>query len=331
MAKQDLIYATTRDGRAFPVIDVTDPRFAVADDPETVRGLIESVAREEAKRRRVPVFILRLMIKWLAKRSLLARAMFAGQATFLDGFSTYLLKLGPDNLPPPYDGPADKRFAGSAHFTLLRLRTQQVARLLADGLAADLTEADGTPLHLINIAGGPAIDSINALILLRQEHPALLQRPIAIHVLDGDEGGPAFGANALAALQAAGRPLAGLSIRFHYHPYNWNQPAPLEKLLGELTASPAVIAASSEGGLFEYGSDDAIVGNLHALHSAGIKLVAGSITKDDEARRRRMAVSKFKVIPRGLHGIAPLAQRAGFAIAQAVPTHFSDQVIFRAI
>jgi hypothetical protein len=329
MAKQDLVYATTRDGRAFPVIDVTDPRFAVADDPETLRGLMESVASQEAKRRRVPTFILRLMVKWLAKRSLLARALFAGKATFLDGLSTYVMKLGPDNLPPPYDGPADQRFAGSPHFTLLRLRAQQIARLLADGLAADLADAEGTPLHLINIGGGPAIDSLNALILLRREQPARLQRPIAIHVLDGDEAGPAFGANALAALQAEGRPLAGLPIGFHYYPYDWNQPAPLEKLLRELTASPAVIAASSEGGLFEYGSDEAIVGNLHALHSAGVKLVAGSVTKDDEARRRRRAVSKIKVIPRGLHGIAPLAKRGGFAIAQTAPTHHSDQVMFR--
>ncbi len=96
MTKQDLAYAQTRDGRAFPVIDVTDPRFAVADDPESLRSLMGSVAREEAKRRRVPKFIMRLMIKWLARRSLLARALFAGTATFLDGLTTYVMKLGPD-------------------------------------------------------------------------------------------------------------------------------------------------------------------------------------------------------------------------------------------
>ncbi len=329
MTKQALVYAQTRDGRALPVIDVTDSRFAVADDPGTLRGLMESVAREEAKRRRVPKFIMRLMIKWLARKSLLARALFAGTATFLDGLSTYVMKLGPDNLPPPYDGPADRRFAGSPHLTLVRLRTQQVARLLADGLAADLAGAEGTPLHLINIAGGPAIDSLNALILLRREQPALLQRPVAIHVLDGDEAGPAFGANALAALQAEGRPLAGLPIGFQYHRYDWNQPKSLEKLLNELTSSPAVVAASSEGGLFEYGSDDAIVRNLQALHSASVKLIAGSVTKDDEARRRKIAVTKFKLFPRGLHGIAPLARHGGYAIAQTAPTHLSDQVMFR--
>lgn len=329
MTKTALVYAQTREGHSFPVIDVTDARFAVADDSESLRVLIEASAKEETQRRGVPKFIMRLMLKWLTKKSLLARALFASDATFLDGLSTYVMKLGPDNLPPPYDGPADKRFAGSAHLTLLRLRTQQTARLLADGLVADLAGSAGTPLHLINIAGGPAIDSLNALILLQREKPNLLQRPIAIHVLDGDEAGPFFGANALAALQAEGRALAGLNVVFQHRPYDWNQPAPLEKLVRELAASGAVIAASSEGGLFEYGSDDAIVGNLRALHAGGVGLVAGSVTKDDEARRRMIANSKFKLVPRGLHGIAPLAERGGFAIAQVAPSHFSDQVAWR--
>ena len=136
-------------------------------------------------------------------------------------------------------------------------------------------------------------------------------------------------ANVLAALQAEGRVLTGLEIVFQHRPYDWNHPAPLEKLAGELTASGAVIAASSEGGLFEYGSDDAIVGNLQALHAGGVRLVAGSVTKDDEARRRMIANSKFKLVPRGLHGIAPLAERGGYAIAEVAPSHFSDQVALR--
>ena len=84
------------------------------------------------------------------------------------------MKLGAANLPPPYDSPMDKRMASSAHLTLLRLRTQQVARLLADGLAADLANAGAAPLHLVNIAGGPAIDSMNALILLNARSSRLV-------------------------------------------------------------------------------------------------------------------------------------------------------------
>lgn len=328
MSNDELVYAQTRDGCVLPVIDVTHSRFAVPDDPAALSDLIEASVSEEQRRRLVPNFMMRLMVKSLAKRSLLARAMFGSDATFLDGLSTYVMKLGPDNLPPPYDGPADKRFAASAHLTLLRLRSQQTARLLADGLSDDLT-ADGAPLHLINIAGGPAIDSINALILLKRERPELLTRKIAITVLDQDDAGAFFGANALAAMKSEGQPLAGLDVTFDHRPYDWNQPEPMKRLVGELNASGAVIAVSSEGGLFEYGSDDAIVDNLKALRAGAVRLVAGSVTRDDERRRRMIAVSGFKLVPRGLHGFAPLAERGGFAIARAEPIHFSDQVALR--
>jgi hypothetical protein len=43
---------------------------------------------------------------------------------------------------------------------------QQIARLLAEALLAPLADAPDAPLHLVNIAGGPALDSINALIML---------------------------------------------------------------------------------------------------------------------------------------------------------------------
>jgi hypothetical protein len=99
---------------------------------------------------------------------------------------------------------------------LLRLRTQQVARLIADGVAAELAKAVAAPLHLINIAGGPAIDSLNALILLNKREASLLRRPIVIHVLDLDDAGPFFGNNALTALKADSGPLAGLDAVFDH-------------------------------------------------------------------------------------------------------------------
>ncbi|MBI1203188.1 MAG: hypothetical protein GC182_11820 [Rhodopseudomonas sp.] len=325
----ELAHAATRAGYSLPVIDVTDPRFAVPDDPQNVRALIDAAIRDESRHRSVPQFIMRLMLKSLTRRSLLAKALFAADAPFLDGLSTYVMKLGPDNLVPPYDNPVDRKFAASPQLTLLRLRTQQTARLLADGLLADLAEAPGAPLHLINIAGGPAVDSLNALILLRRHRPDLLQRRIAIDVFDGDEAGPYFGGNALAAMMESGRPLAGLDIRFNHHPYDWNRPTLLSQWLEAIAGTGAIVAASSEGGLFEYGSDDAIVENLSALRSGRVKLIAGSVTKDDEARRRMNNVTRFRLVPRGLHGFAPLAERGGFAIATAEAAHLSDQVALR--
>lgn len=321
-----MIRAATRDGLLLPVIDVTDPRFAVPDDPDGLRRLFAAADAEGQRNRRLPNFVMRWLIRRAAKRSLMLRALFDEDATFLSGLSTYLMKLGADNLPPPYDGAMDRRVAAAPHLTLLRLRTQQVARLLAEGLAAELTNRPSAPLSFINIAGGPAIDSMNALILLRRRDGDLLRRPIAIHVLDQDEAGPAFGRNALAALMQDGGPLAGLDVAFHHHPYDWNEPVSLERILGGLTVS-AIAAASSEGGLFEYGSDAAVIANLKALHAGEVAMVAGSVTSDDESRRRMMTATRFKLVPRGLGGFAPLAETGGWRIARAETARLSDQVL----
>ena len=324
----NLIYASTRDGVLLPVIDVTNPHFAVPDDPPNINSLLEASAKEEQSRRWVPQFIMQMLIRSLARKSLLARALFTSGAEFLPGLSTYIMKLGPKNLPPPYDGAADKRFAASAHLTLLRLRTQQTARLVADGLAQDLTD-DSAPLHLINIAGGPAIDSLNAVILLRRERPDLLRRKIVIDVFDLDDEGPFFGNNALAAMTAAKQPLAGLDMAFAHRRYDWNDTTALTRHLAELTKTGAVATASSEGGLFEYGEDDAVVANLKTLRDGGVRLVAGSVTNNDEARRRAIAASGFKLKPRGVSGFRPLAARGGYAIARVEPSHMSAQVQLR--
>jgi hypothetical protein len=323
---QPLIRASTRDGISLPVIDVTDPRFKVADEPDSLARLFAQSSAEERRNRRMPQFIMRWMLRRAAKRSLLLRALFTGDASFLGGLTTYLMKLGAA-LPAPYDSPMDRRVARSPHLTLLRLRTQQVARLLADALAPELANAPSAPLHLVNIAGGPAIDSMNALILLRQRDGDLLHRPIVIDVLDQDDSGPFFGSNALAALMRDGAPLAGLDIAFRHRHCDWNEPASLEALLRETNAAGAIVAASSEGGLFEYGSDEAIIGNLTALHRAGVRFVAGSVTSSDESRRRMITASRFKIHPRGLTGFGPLARRAGYRIAQALPAQLSDQVL----
>ena len=103
--------------------------------------------------------------------------------------------------------------------------------------------------------------------------------------------------------------------------------ASLEALSRDLAADGAMIAASSEGGLFEYGSDEAIVANLKALRAGGARLVAGSVTSSDEIHRRRITASRFKLIPRGIEGFAPLAARAAFTIARVEAAQLSDQVL----
>src|SRR5262249_59657568 len=104
-----------------------------------------------------------------------------------------------------------------------RLRLQAAAGLLAESLVPALAARPG-PLHLLNIGGGPAIDSLNALLLLRRDHPERLAgRPVRIHVLDIDAEGPAFGARALAAVQAPGASLEGLDAGLAHVAYDWNE------------------------------------------------------------------------------------------------------------
>jgi hypothetical protein len=325
-----LVFARTREGFDLPVIEVTNPRFIVPDDPATAQRTYDAAIAEEQRRRRIPKFIMRLMLRALARKSRLIRALSQSDTGYLDSLSTYVLKLGADNLVPPYDSPTDRKVAASPHIVLVRLRMQQVAHQLAEGLAEDLAAADAAaPLHLINIGGGPALDSTNALILLRRAHPTLLSRPVAIEVLDANADPVVFGANALAALKTGGGPLAGLDIALHHHAYNWDHTAALESLMVRLKAAGAVVAASSEGALFEYGSDEAIIANLKTLRAGGVRLVAGSVTAVADMRRRDIARSPFKLQPRGIGGFAPLAAAAGFRIVKSEQAFLSEQVLLR--
>jgi hypothetical protein len=320
--------ARSRAGYDLPIIDVTHPRFAIADDPAARAARQEAFLKDDRQRRWIPDFILRFLLRGFARESRLAAAMLDHGNSYLDGITTYVMKLGADNLVPPFDSPADRRFAASPHITLLRLRTQQTASLIAEAIAEDAAFTGGAPLHLVNIAGGPALDSTNSLILLKHMRPDLLKRRIAIHVLDRNADGAFFGANALAVLKQRGHPLAGVDAVFEFHDYDWNEPRDLARLLEKIKATDGTVAASSEGGLFEYGTDDAITANLRILRD-GTRFVAGSVTSSDEIRRRMIAMSGFKVIPRGLEGFRPLAEAAGFTIVKAEPALLSDQVLLR--
>src|SRR5262249_47183539 len=131
-------------------------------------------------------------------------------------------------------------------------------------------------------------DSWNAVILLSRDRRIVLTgRRIVIAVLDSDTGGPAFGARAVGVLTRAGAPLSGIEIEFRHFPYDWRKPRALEPALAGLDAARARCGFSSEGGLFEYGSDDEISANLAALRAGtpADAVVAGSVTRDDEPAR----------------------------------------------
>jgi hypothetical protein len=324
-----VVFATTADGVRLPVVDVTHPAFAIADDPASLAARRDAFLAWDRRNRRMPTIVTRLLMRLAARRSLLLRKILASDSGYLDSVTTYMLKLGADHLPPGFDGPMDRKVAAAPHMALVRLRMQQIARVLAEALLAPLTDAPDAPLHLVNIGGGPALDSINALIMLARTHAALLHRAIAIHIFDAQQDGPTFGARALLALTAPEGPLHGLEIEFQHHAYDWNDTAPLARLLAGLAVDRAIIAASSEGGLFEYGTDEAVVTNLAALGRAGVPIVAGSVTSSSTLRKRMIAQTSFRLFARGLEGFAPLAERSGYAIAESRTAVMSEQVLLR--
>jgi hypothetical protein len=332
-SKSSLVYATTDDGLRLPVIDITRPEFALPDDAASVAALAAAVREAERRNALVPGFVMRFMMRSAARRSRLLAEIMEPDATYLAGLTTYIMKLGVENLPPPFTSDIDRRMVSAPPVVAMRLRLQQVAKLLAEALEPLLRENAAAPLVLINIGGGPAIDSINALILLRRAQTDLLHRPVAIQVLDVDAAGPHFGASALAALCAEGQPLAGLDIVFTHERYDWNKRALLGDLVHRAAARGAILAASSEGALFEYGSDDAIVANLATLRHGGrgAKLVVGSVTSTDALHRQSVANTRFKLLPRGLDGFRPLAERGGFRIARSEAAPLGEQVLLEPV
>ena len=175
-----VVFATTANGLRLPVIDVTHPAFALADDPASLAARRDAFLAWDRRNRRVPMIVTRLLMRLAARRSPLIRKILASDRDYLDSITTYIFKLGADHLPPGFDSSVDRKLAAAPHVTLVRLRMQQIAGLLAEALRAPLAAAADAPLHLVNIAGGPALDSINALIMLARTHATLLRRPITI-------------------------------------------------------------------------------------------------------------------------------------------------------
>jgi hypothetical protein len=264
--REGLAYAYDEGGRELPVIDVTHPAFALDPTEEEIAARIEDAIAQMAKRAKASSFAQRLIFKILAGRSVLAGALSLGPNTFVGGMPTYRLKLGPGNLGPRWATPMDRSFADALPCYSARLRLRDTATLLSEALAASLSRAPMKALHLVNVAGGAASDSLNALILARRAKPGLLEaRPIRIHLLDLDGEGASFAGRSIGALTETGGALCGLDVSLSWTPYDWRAPCALRELGRQISEEGAACALSSEGGLFEYGSDEEIEANLSAF------------------------------------------------------------------
>ena len=321
-----MLYAKTNDGSELPVVDVTHPAFAQRHDDVQMAKNVRRLVQGEKARARIPKPIQRVMLGWAARRSRLARALFYASEGAVGGMTLYAAKLGPNMLGNAHPSRIDRWIAASPVSRLVRVRLEDMARLLADGLVPALSVDPGRPLHLFNIAGGPAADSWNALLLLESEGRVdLRRRKIAIHVLDSDEEGPAFGARAVSALQGDGAPLGGLDLTFRGVAYDWRNASELRTVLEQVGAARAAVAVSSEGGLFEYGTDDEIVANLDVLRDAAPPdgIVVGSVTRADGPAA---FFDLFTVRPRTLAAFRSLTERAGWSVARVIERPLSYDV-----
>ena len=321
-------YAVTRYGIELPVVDVTHPAFVLSLSDSEQQALIRKFLADRVPFAMLPKFLRNRLLQLFLRGSVLSKGIRAAQGSFMSGMDTYLLKLGPDMLGA-YATPMDRRIAGSLPSLSVRLRLQDVAQLTADVVSGPLANQPGRPLHFINIAGGPAIDSLNSLMLLNRNHrDSLRERPVSIDVLDLDDAGPKFGEAALLALSREGAPLHGTQIAFRHIRYDWSDPAGLKPVLDEAQAKNAIIIGSSEGGLFEYGSDEHIVSNLEALQGS-LKCLIGSVTRADEPMQRLQEMSSAATRPRGLNVFRELVRKAGWEVSRSVERPLSDQVVLR--
>jgi len=321
--EREVLYANTGEGVRTAVIDVTHPAFRVTATESELAAMAEQYILEAGKQREVPEALREAL-----RNSTLGRALMAASGTFVDGMTTYRLKLGPENLGEEAT-PIDRRIATSFPAFTARLRLQDMSSLLAEGLVRTLAFEQHRGVCLVNIGGGAGADSWNALIHLYGEGAGLLMgKSIAITVLDLDARGAAFGVRACEVLCASGAPLSGLDVSFQYLSYEWSDASRLRKVLEGLNAGEAACGISSEGGLFEYGSDEEIVENLKALHvgTARGAFVVGSVTREGAVVRASLIASRVATKPRTMEAFRGLCEQAGWSVERVMERPFSYHV-----
>lgn len=317
---------THGDGVELAIVDVTHPAFRVEISDEEIAAMAERHLIELPQQMAATTAP---EVQEILQQSLLWRSLRAASGGFLTWLPTYVMKLGPENLGAAESSPVDRNIVASFPALALRIRLQDVARLLAEGVAKMLEAHPRRPICFVNIAGGPASDSWNALILLQAERPELLAGSGAvIAVLDLDKSGPAFGARALAVLREPGAPLRGLDVSLQHIPYGWSDTNQLKQVLQALHANEAACAISSEGGLFEYGTDAEVVANLRMLHTetAADAVIVGSVTRDSELSRVSISIHRILLYPRTLEKFQALAAEAGWTVERAIERPLSYHV-----
>ncbi|WP_019913157.1 hypothetical protein [Paenibacillus sp. HW567] len=267
---QRILYAAFDDEIQLPVLDITHPLFNASIDEQAYHLSCLKSARSIEALKKMPGFIRNLFVK-----------MSNVDNSYLSGMRTLLYKLGSGLSREIKLGFRDKWAVKQTSFMGLRIRLRDLCRLQSKNLLPQLKQFPERNLCFFNIAGGAATDSINTLILIQECDPELLKRrKIEINILDIDLYGPNYAKRCIDVLQQPGERFHGLDITLNTVHYDWSQPEALLKL--SLERSGWIQLCSSEGGLFEYGSDSAIIENLNHffINSPADARVTGSLIFD---------------------------------------------------
>lgn len=257
-----LAYAIA-DGIELPVLDITCPQFIDSIDERKLEDLCKESARRAEEMRKMPP-AHKMMF---TERSFIFGKHFNrdSQARYLSGMSTYMLKLGPYLIGSDEPFMIDRLISENVGSVSARMRLRDICRYQTEVLKPLLEKNPKKELHLINIAGGTAIDSINTLILLKEEEPSLLHnRQVKIHILDIDSKSPDFARQCVNELKKPPHHFQDLDISVDHQYYDWSNSEELQAFLEPLGNS--ILLCASEGGVFEYGSDGEIIANLEAIH-----------------------------------------------------------------
>jgi hypothetical protein len=329
--RDGLCYAVTDDGIEVPVIDIMHPDFTEVIGTEDLARAVAQAVADVREREMAGSEAQEAEMRRMLAGSFLVPRIAAAQGKVLGGMSTYYMKLGPGNLGP-WAGAADRALAGSLPCVSVRMRLRHVARFLAEGIAARCADLPGAELHVLDIAGGPCMDAINALLVVQRESPGLVSgRRIVVHALDTDPVGPLFGGRALAALCADGGPLRDLDVTIRHVPWDWSSSSLGDAVRGLPDPGARVLACSSEGGLFEYATDADVARVLVELRRlAPDAVLVGTVTRTDGAGRIFNTAGGAALRMRAWEDYIALARRAGWRVLRFEDSPLSRDVVLTA-
>jgi hypothetical protein len=325
---QGISYASTMDGIELPVLDITHPLFVASIDENKLQRLIAEIAPNVKERaesfNRIPAFIKR----FLSKRSYIMAGMLEMTSgnDYVSGLSTMMMKLGPGLIGKGRRKILDRLGSKAVGAVMLRMRTRDLSISLAKSIESSINAYPGKDLCLINIGGGTATDSLNALILIQKSQPALLSgNRIELLILDLDDYSPFFAARCAEELISEKGVLKGVNLSCKHVHYNWQDISILDELL--MNRSEWLTIFSSEGGLFEYGEEGDIIRNLTTI-SGHIKrqvFFTGSLIKDpvnvDPIFKETHELTKIKTRQYGTDGLKRLAEESGWTITNVTDSN----------